>query len=97
MTRAPRNRSSVGPSNAEAPGASAGGPISNITRVAENAGAVVMWVNGLAHEVDAVSFATRGPVIALTASGDLPAVCAWAWRTNSDISHCTSVCLPATA
>jgi Zn-dependent peptidase ImmA (M78 family) len=45
------------------------GPISNVTRVAENAGAVVMRVNGLAHEVDAVSFATRRPVIALNGSG----------------------------
>lgn len=45
------------------------GPISNITRVAENAGAVVMRVSGLAHEVDAVSFATRRPVIALNSSG----------------------------
>ena len=45
------------------------GPISNITRVAENAGAVVMRVNGLAHEVDAVSFATRRPVIALNGAG----------------------------
>jgi Zn-dependent peptidase ImmA (M78 family)/transcriptional regulator with XRE-family HTH domain len=45
------------------------GPISNITRVAENAGAVVMRVNGLANEVDAVSFATRRPVIALNGSG----------------------------
>lgn len=45
------------------------GPISNITRVAENAGAVVMRVNGLANEVDAVSFATRRPLIALNGSG----------------------------
>lgn len=45
------------------------GPISNVTRVAENAGAVVMQVNGLAPEVDAVSFASRRPVIALNAEG----------------------------
>lgn len=45
------------------------GPISNVTRVAENAGAVVMRVNGLANEVDAVSFATRRPVIALNGAG----------------------------
>lgn len=45
------------------------GPISNVTRVAENAGAVVMRVNGLANEVDAVSFATRRPVIALNGDG----------------------------
>lgn len=45
------------------------GPISNVTRVAENAGAVVMRVSGLSHEVDAVSFATRRPIIALNSSG----------------------------
>jgi Zn-dependent peptidase ImmA (M78 family)/transcriptional regulator with XRE-family HTH domain len=45
------------------------GPISNITRLAENVGAVVMRVSGLANEVDAVSFATRRPVIALNSSG----------------------------
>jgi Zn-dependent peptidase ImmA (M78 family)/transcriptional regulator with XRE-family HTH domain len=45
------------------------GPIANITRVAETAGAVVMRVSGLAHEVDAVSFATRRPVIALNDTG----------------------------
>ncbi|MEY4750170.1 MAG: hypothetical protein RIQ60_2384 [Pseudomonadota bacterium] len=45
------------------------GPISNVTRVAENAGAVVMRVSGLANEVDAVSFATRRPVIALNGTG----------------------------
>lgn len=45
------------------------GPISNITRVAENAGTVVMRVNGLANEVDAVSFATRRPLIALNSQG----------------------------
>lgn len=45
------------------------GPISNVTRVAENVGAVVMHVSGLANEVDAVSFATRRPVIALNNMG----------------------------
>jgi transcriptional regulator with XRE-family HTH domain len=45
------------------------GPISNITRVAENAGAVVMRVAGMAAEIDAVSFATARPVIALNAVG----------------------------
>lgn len=45
------------------------GPISNVTRVAENAGAVVMRVAGMAGEIDAVSFATTRPVIALNAVG----------------------------
>lgn len=57
------------------------GPISNITRVVENAGAVVMRVNGLANEVDAVSFATRRPVIAL--NGSSRSVC----RSRFGIAH----------
>ncbi len=44
------------------------GPISNMTRTAERAGAVVTRAM-LAGEVDAVSFATRRPVIALNSSG----------------------------
>ncbi|WP_321854037.1 helix-turn-helix domain-containing protein [Paraburkholderia tropica] len=45
------------------------GPIQNMTRIAENAGAVVMPINGLAPEIDAISFATRRPVIAMNAEG----------------------------
>lgn len=45
------------------------GPLSNVTRIAENAGAVVMKVYGLAPEIDAVSFATKRPLIALNSSG----------------------------
>lgn len=45
------------------------GPLSNVTRIAENAGAVVMRVPGLAPEIDAISFATKRPVIALNATG----------------------------
>ena len=41
------------------------GPLKNLTRTAENAGAVVMRVSGLADEIDAVSFATRRPLIVL--------------------------------
>ncbi|CCJ60585.1 helix-turn-helix domain-containing protein [Bordetella bronchiseptica] len=41
------------------------GPIQSVTRVAENAGAVVMPVSGLATEIDAISFSTRRPVIAM--------------------------------
>ena len=44
------------------------GPLSNVTRVAENAGAVVVKVHGLAPEIDAVSFATKRPLIALNGS-----------------------------
>lgn len=45
------------------------GPLSNVTRIAENSGAVVMKVQGLAPEIDAVSFATKRPLIALNGSG----------------------------
>lgn len=45
------------------------GPLSNVTRIAENAGAVVMKVHGLATEIDAISFATKRPLIALNGSG----------------------------
>lgn len=45
------------------------GPLSNVTRIAENAGAVVMKVPGLAPEIDAVSFATKRPLIVLNSSG----------------------------
>jgi len=45
------------------------GPLSNVTRIAENAGAVVLRVHGLAQEIDAVSFATKRPLIALNGDG----------------------------
>lgn len=45
------------------------GPIASMTRVAENAGAVVLRLAGMAQEIDAISFATRRPVVALNASG----------------------------
>lgn len=45
------------------------GPIQNMTRIAENAGAVVIPINGLAPEIDAISFATRRPVIAMNSEG----------------------------
>lgn len=45
------------------------GPLSNVTRIAENAGAVVMKIRGLAPEIDAVSFATKRPLIALNGDG----------------------------
>ncbi|WCT24285.1 XRE family transcriptional regulator [Acidovorax temperans] len=45
------------------------GPLSSVTRIAENAGAVVVRVRGLAQEIDAVSFATKRPLIALNGDG----------------------------
>jgi Zn-dependent peptidase ImmA (M78 family) len=45
------------------------GPLSNVTRIAENAGAIVLRVHGLAQEIDAVSFATKRPLIALNGDG----------------------------
>jgi Zn-dependent peptidase ImmA (M78 family)/transcriptional regulator with XRE-family HTH domain len=45
------------------------GPLSSVTRIAENAGAVVVRVRGFAQEIDAVSFATKRPLIALNGDG----------------------------
>jgi len=45
------------------------GPLSSLTRVAENAGAVVMRIGGLAPDIDAISFATHRPLIALNDQG----------------------------
>ncbi len=45
------------------------GPLSNVIRVAENAGAVVLKMEGMAQEIDAVSFATKRPIIGLNAQG----------------------------
>lgn len=45
------------------------GPLSSVIRIAENAGAVVTKLNALAAEIDAVSFATKRPVIVLNAAG----------------------------
>jgi Zn-dependent peptidase ImmA (M78 family)/transcriptional regulator with XRE-family HTH domain len=56
------------------------GPVDNMTRTAERAGAVVTRVE-LADEVDAVSFATRRPVIVLNA------VCRSACRSRFAIAH----------
>jgi len=41
------------------------GPLSSMTRLAENAGAMVLNVAGLASDIDAISFATARPLIAL--------------------------------
>ncbi len=57
------------------------GPIQNMTRVAENAGAVVMPLAGLAPEIDAISFATKRPVIAVNPDGRS------ACRTRFGIAH----------
>jgi Zn-dependent peptidase ImmA (M78 family) len=45
------------------------GPLSNVTRIAENAGAAVLKMSGLASEIDAISFATKRPIIALNDTG----------------------------
>lgn len=45
------------------------GPLSNVTRIAENVGAVVMKIDGLATEIDAISFSTKHPIIALNKHG----------------------------
>lgn len=43
------------------------GPIANMVRVAETAGAVVVRMNQMASEIDAISFATKRPLIVLNA------------------------------
>ncbi|MGZ8182312.1 MAG: helix-turn-helix domain-containing protein [Methylobacter sp.] len=57
------------------------GPIANMIRVAENAGAVLMRMDGLSNEIDAISFATRRPVITLNGEGKS------ACRTRFGIAH----------
>lgn len=61
------------------------GPIQNMTRVAENAGAVVMPIHGLAPEIDAISFATRRPVIAMNA--DSRSACRLRFGVAHEIGH----------
>jgi Zn-dependent peptidase ImmA (M78 family)/transcriptional regulator with XRE-family HTH domain len=61
------------------------GPLANVTRVAENAGAVVMRVGGLADEIDAVSFATRRPVVAL--NGHRRSACRSRFAIAHELGH----------
>lgn len=61
------------------------GPLKNVTRIAENAGAIVMKVNGLANEIDAVSFATKRPLIALNGSGR--SVCRQRFGVAHELGH----------
>ena len=61
------------------------GPLSNVTRIAENAGAVVLKVNGLAPEIDAVSFATKRPLIAL--NGDGRSACRERFGVAHELGH----------
>lgn len=61
------------------------GPIQSMTRIAENAGAVVMPINGLAPEIDAISFATRRPVIAMNA--DSHSACRARFGIAHEIGH----------
>ncbi|KQW60466.1 helix-turn-helix domain-containing protein [Variovorax sp. Root411] len=61
------------------------GPLSNVTRIAENAGAVVLRVCGLAPEIDAVSFATKRPLIAL--NGDGRSACRERFGVAHELGH----------
>jgi Zn-dependent peptidase ImmA (M78 family) len=61
------------------------GPLSNVTRIAENAGAVVMRARGLAPEIDAISFATRRPLIAL--NGDGRSTCRERFGVAHELGH----------
>lgn len=61
------------------------GPIQNMTRIAENAGAIVMPIKNLAAEIDAISFATRRPVIAMNA--DSRSACRLRFGVAHEIGH----------
>ena len=61
------------------------GPLSNVTRIAENSGAVVMKLSGLANEIDAVSFATKRPVIAL--NGERRSACRERFGIAHELGH----------
>ena len=61
------------------------GPLSNVTRIAENVGAVVLKVHGLASEIDAVSFATKRPLIAL--NGDGRSACRERFGVAHELGH----------
>lgn len=61
------------------------GPLSNVTRIAENAGSVVMRIPGLAAEIDAVSFATKRPLIAL--NGDGRSACRERFGVAHELGH----------
>ena len=63
------------------------GPISNMIRVAESAGAVLARMDGLANEIDAISFATRRPVITLNAEGK--SACRSRFGIAHEIGHLT--------
>jgi Zn-dependent peptidase ImmA (M78 family)/transcriptional regulator with XRE-family HTH domain len=63
------------------------GPIANMTRVAEHAGAVLMRMDGLSNEIDAISFATRRPVITLNAEGK--SACRARFAIAHEIGHLT--------
>ncbi len=61
------------------------GPLSNVTRIAENAGAVVLKVPNLAPEIDAVSFATKRPLIVL--NGDGRSACRERFGVAHELGH----------
>jgi Zn-dependent peptidase ImmA (M78 family)/transcriptional regulator with XRE-family HTH domain len=63
------------------------GPISNMSRVAEHAGAVLMKMDGLSDEIDAISFATRRPVITLNSEGK--SACRTRFAIAHEIGHLT--------
>jgi Zn-dependent peptidase ImmA (M78 family)/transcriptional regulator with XRE-family HTH domain len=63
------------------------GPISNMSRVAEHAGAVLMRTDGMSDEIDAISFSTRHPVIMLNAHGK--SACRTRFAVAHEIGHLT--------
>lgn len=63
------------------------GPVANMSRVAENAGAVLAKMDGLSDEIDAISFATRRPVITLNSDGK--SACRTRFAIAHEIGHLT--------
>ena len=57
------------------------GPIENVTRVAENAGALVTDFTGVGKEIDALSIATQRPIIVRNSAKESPG------RLRFDLSH----------
>lgn len=63
------------------------GPVSNMSRVAEHAGAVLVRMEGLSDEIDAISFATRRPVIML--NSERKSACRTRFGIAHEIGHLT--------
>lgn len=62
------------------------GPISNVTRLAENVGAVVTTFSGVSSEVDALSFVARRPIIVRNDAKE--SACRQRFDIAHELGHC---------